>query len=62
MLQKGKGHDKITYFSKADSFDVIGLNDSSVRAVSKKGDVYLYAGKKDLLAIILDGNGMNRLL
>ena len=62
VLQKGKGYDKITYFSKIDSFEVIGFNDSKVRAVKKSGDVYLYAGKKDLLAIVLDGNGMNSLL
>ena len=62
VLQKGKGWDTITYFSKIDSFDVIGFNDSKVRAVKKSGDVYLYAGKKDLLAIVLDGNGMNSLL
>ena len=62
VLQKGKGYDKITYFSKVDSFDVIGFNDSKVRGVRKKGDVYLYAGRKDLLAIVLDGNALGRLL
>ena len=61
VLQKGKGYDTITYFSKADSFDVIGFNDSKVRAVKTSGDVYLYAGKKDLLAIILNGNAMKYL-
>ena len=61
VLQKGKGYDKITYFSTADKIVVKGYDDSKVRAVSKKGDVYLYAGKKDLLAIVLDGNGMNSL-
>ena len=62
VLQKGKGYDKITYFSTADTITVKGFDDSNVRAVSKKGDVYLYAGKRDLLAIVLDGNGMNSLL
>ena len=62
VLQKGKGYDKITYFSTADTMTVKGFDDSNVRAVSKKGDVYLYAGKRDLLAIVLDGDGMNSLL
>ena len=61
ILQRGKGYDTITYFSDADIIKVKGYNDNSMRSVNKRGDVYLYAGKKDLLAIIKDGNGRDSL-
>ena len=61
VLQRGRGYDIIEYFSNADRIDVLGYNDNNVRSVRRNGDVYLYAGSKDLLAIVKDGNGMNSL-
>ena len=61
VLQRGRGYDIIEYFSNADQINVLGYNDNKVRSVRRNGDVYLYAGSKDLLAIVKDGNGMNSL-